>query len=67
MSPDPFNDREYKLLLCLADGHQLKDIAGMIGSPRVYTRQTAAIMRKKAGANTNAHLVAIALRKGWIK
>jgi len=63
----PLTDKELKCVRWLADGHTMPDIAQFEdrGLDAIHTRMVKA--RTKTGTATQAGLVAMCIRKGWIK
>lgn len=65
-NPRP-NDAERRVLECLADGMSDKRIAREIGSPLATVTSRVRRLMAKAGADNRTHLLALAIRRGWIE
>ncbi len=60
-------DVERRLLECLVDGMSDKQIARATGSPLSTVASRVQRLLVKAGAANRTHLLALAIRRGWIE
>lgn len=57
---------EAALLRGLAEGEPLNRLARRFGMTTGAAAQTMYRLRKRVGADSPAHLIAVAFRKGWV-
>jgi DNA-binding CsgD family transcriptional regulator len=59
-------DREREMLRCLADGMKRQEICGELWIALSTLKFHMRNMKRKMGARTQAHAVAIGFREGWL-
>jgi DNA-binding CsgD family transcriptional regulator len=61
------DDTNRRIVQMLADGYRQREIAAKMALSLSAVRRRIEKLRLRVGASTSAHLVALALRRGWIK
>jgi DNA-binding NarL/FixJ family response regulator len=61
------DDTNRRIVQMLADGYRQREIAAKVALSLSAVRRRIEKLRLRVGASTSAHLVALALRRGWIK
>lgn len=59
--------RQRRLLQHLIEGDTIADIARREGRPIGYVHRSAAFIRRRLGARSTAHMVALAIGAGLVK
>jgi DNA-binding CsgD family transcriptional regulator len=62
----PLTPRQLEIVMHLANGHRMSEIPTLMNFSKSSLETTLKRARHRAGARTTAHLVSLAIARGWL-